>query len=55
MLLSNQEKAASAVQELHKIDPQLTVSRLRDRVPFATNEPLWRMYSDALRLAGLPD
>lgn len=55
MLLGNREKAASAVQELLKIDPQLTVSRLHDRVPFATNEPLWKMHSEALRQAGLPE
>ena len=54
-LLGNQEKAASFVQELMKVDPQLTVSGLRDRVPFALNEPLWKMYSEALRQAGLPE
>jgi tetratricopeptide (TPR) repeat protein len=54
-LLGNREKAASAAQELMRIDPQLTISRLRDRVPFALNEPLWKMYSEALRLAGLPE
>jgi TolB-like protein/tetratricopeptide (TPR) repeat protein len=54
-LLGNREKAANIVQELMRIDPQLTVSGLRDRVPFALNEPLWKMYSEALRAAGLPE
>jgi TolB-like protein len=54
-LLGNREKAAKFVHELMKVDPQLTVSRLRDRVPFALNEPLWKMYSEGLRLAGLPE
>ena len=54
-LLGNQDKAASYVRELRKVDPQMTVSVLRDRVPFALNESLWKMYSEALRLAGLPE
>jgi TolB-like protein len=54
-LLGNREKAAAFVQELMRVDPQLTVSGLRDRVPFALNESLWKMYSEALRLAGLPE
>jgi TolB-like protein/Tfp pilus assembly protein PilF len=54
-LLGNQEKAASYVHELRKVDPQMTISVLRDRVPFVLNESLWKMYSEALRLAGLPE
>ena len=54
-LLGNREKAASFAQELMKVDPQSTISGLRDRVPFALNEPLWKMYSEGLRLAGLPE
>jgi TolB-like protein/DNA-binding CsgD family transcriptional regulator len=46
------EAAAAALRELLKIDPTLTISRLRARLMFM-HETVWRTYADGLRLAGL--
>jgi TolB-like protein/class 3 adenylate cyclase len=52
--LGQQDKAEMIVGEILKIDPQLTISRLRGRVPLIT-DAVWTMYSEALRRAGLPE
>ena len=52
--VGQRERAAKIVEELLKIEPQLTISGLRARVPFVV-ESMWKTYSDALRLAGLPE
>jgi hypothetical protein len=41
------------VQELLKIEPELTVSGLLARIPFPV-ESLARTYAEALQAAGLP-
>jgi tetratricopeptide (TPR) repeat protein len=48
------EKASQVVEELLRIEPQLTISGLRARVPFVV-ESYWTVFSEALRLAGLPE
>jgi len=52
--VGHRERAAKIVEDLLKIEPQLTISGLRARVPFVV-ESMWKTYSDALRLAGLPE
>jgi TolB-like protein/class 3 adenylate cyclase/tetratricopeptide (TPR) repeat protein len=52
--LGQQDKAEMIVGEILKIDPQLTISSLRGRVPLIT-DAVWKMYSEALRRAGLPE
>lgn len=52
--LGKMDQATAALQEALKFDPQLTVSRMRSRLPFMA-EKLWSGYSSGLRLAGLPD
>jgi len=47
-------EAKKVVQDLLKIEPQLTISGLRTRVPFIV-EPIWKIYSEALRVAGLQE
>jgi len=51
------ERAAEVVHELLRIEPGLSISRLRLRVPFAvdSSNPYWQKFSTALRSAGLPD
>ena len=46
--------AKQVVQDLLTIEPQLTISGLRTRVPFIVAR-IWKTYSEALRLAGLPE
>jgi tetratricopeptide (TPR) repeat protein len=48
------ERAANIVEELLRIEPQLTISGLRGRITFVI-ESVWQTYSDALRIAGLPE
>jgi len=48
------QEAAEVMRELLSIEPQLTLSRLRDRM-MNVEEKLWSDYSSALRLAGLPE
>jgi hypothetical protein len=48
------DDAAAAVGEAVKIEPQLTLTRLRARKMFI-HEDIWRDYSAALRRAGLPE
>jgi hypothetical protein len=47
-------EAAGVVQKLLDIEPQLTLLRLRGRM-MNLDENLWKDYSAALRLAGLPE
>jgi TolB-like protein/DNA-binding CsgD family transcriptional regulator len=47
-------EAADAVRQLLKIDPGLSLSRLRPRLMFM-HDSVWRKYANGLRLAGLPE
>jgi TolB-like protein/Tfp pilus assembly protein PilF len=53
--LGHREKAAAVVQEVLKIEPQLTVSTWRARLRWLDETPWGNSYRDALRLAGLPE
>ena len=44
----------SAVREVLNVEPELTLRGLRARLMFI-EEKVWREYSSALRLAGLPE
>lgn len=48
------DAATDTIQQLLKIDPDLTLSRLRMRLMFM-HESVWQKYEEALRLAGLPE
>ena len=48
------DKAAEAMREALKLEPQLTISKLRARSMYI-NESVWNKYADGLRLAGLPE
>jgi TolB-like protein/class 3 adenylate cyclase len=52
--LEQRDKAAEAVRELLKLEPQLTISKLRARTMYY-EESVWNKYADGLRLAGLPE
>jgi tetratricopeptide (TPR) repeat protein len=52
--LGRRDEAAAVVQELLKIDPQLTISKFRTRSIFLA-ESVRNRVADALRLAGLPE
>ena len=52
--VGDREGAAEAIQEVLKIEPQLTASRLRARLPFMP-ETLWNCMAEGLHIAGLPD
>jgi tetratricopeptide (TPR) repeat protein len=52
--LGQREKAAEVIREVLKIEPQLTLSKLRGRTTFL-EESAWTKYEEALRLAGLPE
>jgi TolB-like protein/Flp pilus assembly protein TadD len=52
--LGDKEKAAAAVAELRKIEPELTISRLRARTA-NTEQGVWRNLAEGLRLAGMPE
>jgi TolB-like protein/cytochrome c-type biogenesis protein CcmH/NrfG len=52
--LGQKDRASEAIRELLKIEPHLTVSDLRARMLMA-HEKLWTKFSEALRLAGLPE
>jgi TolB-like protein len=45
--------AAEVMREMRSIEPQLTLTRLRSRL-MHFQEDFWQKYSEALRLAGLP-
>jgi tetratricopeptide (TPR) repeat protein len=48
------DDAAVALQRALEIEPQLTLTKLRDRRMFV-DEKVWADYSAAIRLAGLPE
>ncbi len=52
--LGQRDKAAEAVRETLKHEPQLTLSKLRERLMYF-DESVWNKYADGLRLAGLPE
>jgi TolB-like protein len=47
------DRAAEAMREMRSIEPQLTLTRLRARL-MHFEEDFWQEYSEALKLAGLP-
>jgi tetratricopeptide (TPR) repeat protein len=47
-------EAARAMQQARKIEPQLTLTRLRSRLMFIEKK-IWQDYSASLRQAGLPE
>ena len=53
--LGQLEKAASVVQELLNIEPQLTLSGLRARLRHLDGSPMGNVFFESLRLAGLPE
>jgi TolB-like protein/tetratricopeptide (TPR) repeat protein len=53
--IGQRERAAEIVQEMLKIEPGVSISQLRTRVPFAGHRPVWEEFSEALRSAGLPE
>ena len=52
-MLGEIEKAANVIQEVLKIEPQLTLSKLRARTRFI-DERSWEAFANGLLLAGLP-
>jgi TolB-like protein len=48
------DAAAQAIREVLEIEPRLTLTKLRARSMFM-DANAWKKYSEALRLAGLPD
>jgi TolB-like protein/Tfp pilus assembly protein PilF len=48
------ERAKNAIAELLKIEPHLTISSLHARM-LMQHQDVWKKFSEALRLAGLPD
>jgi tetratricopeptide (TPR) repeat protein len=52
--LGQKDRAREAIRELLKIEPNLTISNLQSRMRMQ-HESVWTKFSEALRLAGLPD
>ena len=52
-MTGEKEKAAAVIQEVLKIEPQLTITKLRERTPFYAEN--WQGFTEGLRLAGLPE
>jgi tetratricopeptide (TPR) repeat protein len=52
--LGQRENAAAVIEQLIKIEPQLSLSKLRARSMFV-DERVWDSYSEGLRLAGMPE
>jgi len=52
--LGQRDKAAAVVLQLLKLEPQLSLARLRSRLMFM-DERVWARFSEDLRLAGIPD
>jgi hypothetical protein len=48
------DRAAQVVQDLLRIEPELTISGFLSRIPVPL-ETMARTYAEALRVAGLPD
>jgi hypothetical protein len=53
--MGQREKAATVVQALLKVEPQLTLSIWRARLKWLDETPWGNRYVEALRLAGLPE
>jgi TolB-like protein len=53
-MLGQRERAAEIVQEVLKMEPQLTLTRLRARLR-GMDEGVWSKWAQGLRLAGLPE
>ena len=53
-LLGQIDKASAVIQDMLRIEPQLTLSTLQARNVFMT-ESVWQRYAEGLRLAGLPE
>ena len=52
--LGQRDRASEVILDLLKIEPNLTISGLRSRLLMA-HENFWTKFSEALRLAGLPE
>jgi TolB-like protein/Flp pilus assembly protein TadD len=52
--LGQKDKAASALRDMLKIEPRLTLATLRSRL-VGIDEHVWNKVAQGLRLAGLPD
>ena len=52
--LGQQDRAEKTIQELLKIEPELTISGFFARIPVPL-ESMARVYADALKAAGLPE
>jgi TolB-like protein/Flp pilus assembly protein TadD len=52
-MLGKKEKAAAVVQEVLKIEPELTLSKLRARTRIYADD--WHGFAQGLRLAGFPE
>src|SRR5262249_55175516 len=52
--LGDRDRAADAVQQLLKIDPELSFPTLRARLSYM-DQHVWDRYGGALRLAGMPE
>jgi TolB-like protein/Tfp pilus assembly protein PilF len=52
--LGQRDRASEVMRDLRKIEPHLTISILRARMRMA-HESVWTKFSEALRLAGLPE
>jgi adenylate cyclase len=53
-LLGQQDKAAEVLQRFRAVDPQATLSRLRERLAFM-HDTVWNRLSEGLKKAGLPE
>jgi TolB-like protein/class 3 adenylate cyclase len=52
--LGEGDQAAKAVRDMLTLEPQLTLSKLRERLMYY-DESVWKKMADGLRLAGLPE
>jgi len=52
--LGQMERTTRLMQDVLRIDAQLTVSKMHARLPFM-DDRLWKVYAAGLRLAGLPE
>ena len=52
--LGQTDRAAEIMQEVLKIEPQLTLAKLRARM-LGMDESVWSKWAEGLRLAGLPE
>lgn len=52
--MGQREEATELMRTVLKIDPNITISKLRTRIMFM-DEGVWQRYADGLRRAGLPE